>query len=87
VKLSDVSKILITTIVSFIISAVVISIWGWNELDNPYKISQTFEKYKSAFDTDAPILLKRYLVTGHADSYSKQKRYLIAYGNRYYLVK
>jgi methyl-accepting chemotaxis protein len=68
VKLSDVSKILITIIVSFIISAVVIGIWGWNELDKPYKISQTFQKYKSAFDTDARILLERYLVTGHADN-------------------
>jgi methyl-accepting chemotaxis protein len=68
VKLSDVSKILIAIIVSFIISAVVIGIWGWNELDKPYKISQTFQKYKSAFDTDARILLERYLVTGHADN-------------------
>jgi len=68
VKLSDVSKILITIIVSFIISAVVIGMWGWNELDKPYKISQTFQKYKSAFDTDARILLERYLVTGHADN-------------------
>lgn len=67
-KLSDVSKILIAIIVSFIISAVVIGIWGWNELDKPYKISQTFQKYKSAFDTDARILLERYLVTGHADN-------------------
>ena len=67
-KLSDVSKILITIIVSFIISAVVIGMWGWNELDKPYKISQTFQKYKSAFDTDARILLERYLVTGHADN-------------------
>tara|TARA_R110002049_G_scaffold252224_4_gene426661 strand:+ start:697 stop:2634 length:1938 start_codon:yes stop_codon:yes gene_type:complete len=68
VKLSDVSKILITIIVSFIISAVVIGIWGWNELDKPYKISQTFQTYKSAFDTDTRILLERYLVTGHADN-------------------
>jgi len=50
------------------ISAVVIGIWGWNELDKPYKISQTFQAYKSAFDTDARILLERYLVTGHADN-------------------
>lgn len=67
-KLSDVSKILITIIISFIISAVVIGVWGWNELDKPYKISQTFQKYKSAFNTDARILLERYLVTGHADN-------------------
>tara|TARA_R110001606_G_scaffold395664_2_gene568399 strand:+ start:11704 stop:13644 length:1941 start_codon:yes stop_codon:yes gene_type:complete len=68
VKLSDVSKILITIIVSFITSAVVIGIWGWNELDKPYKISQTFQTYKSSFDTETRILLERYLVTGHADN-------------------
>jgi methyl-accepting chemotaxis protein len=68
VKLSDVSKILITIIVSFIISAAVIGAWGWNELDKPYKISQSFQTYKSAFDTDARILLERYLATGHADN-------------------
>lgn len=67
-KLSDVSKILITIIVSFITSAVVIGIWGWNELDKPYKISQTFQTYKSSFDTETRILLERYLVTGHADN-------------------
>lgn len=67
-KLSDVSKILITIIISFIISAVVIGIWGWNELDKPYKISQTFQTYKSSFDTETRILLERYLVTGHADN-------------------
>ena len=67
-KLSDVSKILITVIISFIISAVVIGIWGWNELDKPYKISQTFQTYKSAFDKDTRILLERYLITGDANN-------------------
>jgi methyl-accepting chemotaxis protein len=67
VKLSDVSKILISIIITFIISAIVIGIWGWNELDKPYKISQTFQNYKSSFDTDTRILLERYLATGHAD--------------------
>lgn len=67
-KLSDVSKILITIIVSFIICAVVIGIWGWKQLDKPYEISQTFQSYKSAFDTDTQILLERYLLTGHADN-------------------
>ncbi|KKK85880.1 hypothetical protein LCGC14_2768850, partial [marine sediment metagenome] len=61
-KLSDVSKVLITIIVSFIIGAVAIGIWGWSELDKPYKISQSFQTYKSAFDTDTRILLERYLV-------------------------
>lgn len=48
--------------------AVAIGIWGWNELDKPYKISQTFQTYKSAFDRDARILLERYLITGNADN-------------------
>lgn len=49
-------------------SAVVIVIWGWNELDKPYKISQTLQTYKSAFDKDTRILLERYLVTDQADN-------------------
>ena len=67
-KLSDVSKILITIIVTFIISSVAIGIWGWNELDKPYKISQTFQAYKSRFDIDTRILLERYLASGDADN-------------------
>lgn len=66
-KLSDISKILITVIITFIISAIAIGIWGWNELDKPYKISQSFQTYKSSFDTNTRILLERYLSTGHAD--------------------
>jgi len=68
VKLSDVSKILITLVLSFMISAVAIGVWGWNELDKPYKISQTFQTYQSAFDTDTRILLERYLATGDANN-------------------
>ena len=67
-KLTDVSKILIAVIVSFMISAVVIGVWGWNELDKPYKISQTFQTYQSSFNTDTRILLERYLATGDANN-------------------
>lgn len=66
-KLSDVSKILIAVIVIFIVSSLSIGIWGWNELDKPYKISQEFQRYKSDFDTKTRILLERYLNSGNAD--------------------
>ncbi|HEC59983.1 MAG TPA: methyl-accepting chemotaxis protein [Methylophaga sp.] len=75
-KLSDVSKVLITIIVSFIIGAVAIGIWGWSELDKPYKISQSFQTYKSAFDTDTRILLERYLVTGNAGNLQQAEEIL-----------
>lgn len=67
-KLSDVSKILISIIITFIISTVVIGIWGWNELDKPYKISQAYQTYKASFDTETRVLLERYLATGDADN-------------------
>jgi len=66
-KLSDVSKFLIAVIVIFIISSISIGIWGWNELDKPYKISQEFQRYKASFDTETRILLERYLISGNAD--------------------
>ncbi len=66
-KLSDVSKILIAVIVIFIISSISIGVWGWNELDKPYKISQEFQRYKSDFDTKTRILLERYLNSGNAE--------------------
>ncbi|MDF1589461.1 MAG: methyl-accepting chemotaxis protein [Gammaproteobacteria bacterium] len=58
---------LIAVIVVFIISSISIGIWGWNELDKPYKISQKFQRYKADFDTKTRILLERYLNSGNAD--------------------
>lgn len=58
---------LIAVIVIFIVSSISIGIWGWNELDKPYKISQEFQRYKSDFDTKTRILLERYLNTGNAE--------------------
>lgn len=66
VKLSDVSKLLIGVIAFFSLVSLSIGIWGWNELDKPYEIQQSFQKYKSNFDTKTRILLERYLNTGNA---------------------
>jgi methyl-accepting chemotaxis protein len=67
VTLSSLSKILIATIVAFLILAVGIGLWGWKELEKPYQISQDFHHYQSRFNTDVKLLLQRYLATGNAD--------------------
>lgn len=66
-KLSTVSRILISVVVLLLTLSVAIGIWGWRQLDKPYQISEQFKQYRAVFDIDARILLERYLASGQAD--------------------
>ena len=66
-KLSDVSKWLISAVVFFIVISVGIGVWGWVQLDKPYQISREHQKRAALFDVQVLTLLERYLVTGNAD--------------------
>lgn len=65
-SLSNLSKVLIATISFFIILAVGVGIWGWQQLDRPYQISQNYSQYQARLNTDARMLLNQYLASGDA---------------------
>lgn len=66
-KLSTVSRILISVVILLLTLSAAIGIWGWRQLDKPYQISEQFKHYRAVFDIDARILLERYLASGQAD--------------------
>lgn len=66
-KLSVVSRLLVSVVAGLLLLAALIGIWGWERLDKPYQISQQFKQYRNVFDLDTRLLLERYLSSGNAE--------------------
>jgi len=66
-KLSYISKWLISAVILFIVLSVSIGVWGWIQLDKPYQLSREHQQRVAKFDINVITLLERYLVSGNAD--------------------
>lgn len=66
-KLSDISKWLISAVVLFLVLSLSIGVWGWIQLDKPYQLSREHQQRAAKFDVHVITSLERYLVTGNAD--------------------
>lgn len=75
--LSNASKALTAVIVFLIIISTAIGVWGWKQLEQPYQISQDFQRYQTRFNTDTRILLEQYLLSGNADKLQQAENLLL----------
>ncbi len=66
-KLANVSKWLISAVIFFIVTSLVIGTWGWIQLDKPYQIAREHQQRVAKFNIETRTYLERYLATGNAD--------------------
>lgn len=76
-RLSVVSRWLAVFMAVGLMIAVLAGIWGWQQLDKPYQITQQFQQFKSRFDIEVRVLLARYLASGDADLLQQAESQLI----------
>lgn len=62
-KVIQVNSILILT---FTVIAIITGIWGWTQMERPYKINHEFHSFKNTINTDINLKLEQYLGSGDA---------------------
>ncbi len=65
-RLSVVSKTVSSSMLAFVIVAILVGIWGWNEINKPLDMVKSLQQYQSRLDVNVVINLERYLRTSDA---------------------
>jgi len=65
-KLQSVTQIISVLIIFFTSIAIVTGVWGWDQMERPYKINQEYNNFNNVINSDVYIKLERYLGTGNA---------------------
>lgn len=75
-KLKSVTQGMSLLIVLFSVMAFMTGVWGWNQMERPYKVNQEFHEYKTFINTEIYINLEHYLASGDAGLIQKAENAL-----------
>jgi len=77
-KLKTVTQSISLSIIIFTVTAIITGVWGWKQMERPYKINQQFHDYKNIIDSDIYINLEKYLGSGNASLLKQAENSLIS---------
>ncbi len=80
-KLKIVAQSVSISIAIFSVLAFITGVWGWQQLERPYRINQEYHQYKNLINTDIYIRLEQYLGSGDASLLKQAEQALIELSN------